>query len=209
MENSKLYSYYSEGGIKSGLTFNDTEFFLNGKPFQIFSGSLHYFRLHPKSWKESLHKMRCCHLNTVSTYVPWNLHENKPGSFDLSFNLNLKAFIEAIKDEGMFLLLRVGPYICAEIDFGGLPSWLLIDKGMKLRTNYVPYLNAIKSYFSELIALVREYQFSETGGPIIAVQIENEFGSYGDTENSTSDYQYMIYIKDLLIDLGIKTFVHM
>lgn len=199
-----LYSYYTAKGIKSGLTFKDSEFLLNDKPFQIFGGSLHYFRLFPNQWEVSIKKMYHCHLNTVCTYVPWNLHEDKPGVFDFTHILDLKSFIEMVQKQDMFLILRVGPYICAEIDFGGLPSWLLKDKNMKLRTNYPPYLEAIKNFFTELVNLIYKYQFSVSGGPIIAIQIENEFGSYGNTQVNKDDFEYMIFLKTLLTDLGIK-----
>lgn len=199
-----LYSFYTDGGIETGLTYEGRKFFLNGKPFQIFSGSLHYFRLHPNSWKESIQKMRHCHLNTVCTYIPWNLHEDKPGVFNFSHNLDLFKFIDLVKAEDMFLILRVGPYICAEIDLGGLPSWLFKSKNMQLRSHNDLYLNAIDKYFDDVIPLIKDYQFSLTGGPIIAFQIENEFGSFGDTEFITDDYQYILHIEKHLRELEIQ-----
>ncbi|XP_035231047.1 LOW QUALITY PROTEIN: beta-galactosidase-1-like protein 2, partial [Stegodyphus dumicola] len=199
-----LYKYYVGDVVSSGLQAVGSDFTLNNKNFQIFSGSLHYFRILPERWEESIKKMRYCHLNTVCTYVPWNLHEDKPGNFNFTGLLGLKSFIETVRKQDMFLILRPGPYICAELDFGGLPSWLLKDKNMKVRSNYPAFLAAVKSYFKKLLTYIYEYQFTVNGGPIIALQVENEFGSYGNTLKNRDDSDYMIFLRDTLRELGIR-----
>ncbi|XP_054714118.1 beta-galactosidase-1-like protein 2 [Uloborus diversus] len=198
-----LYQFYTTGGIKYGLEATGDEFKLNNKLFKIFSGSLHYFRILPERWSTSIRLMRQCNLNTVCTYVPWNLHEVSPGNYDFKGLLDLKSFIEKVQREDMFLILRPGPYICAEVDLGGLPSWLLKDD-IKLRSNDKKFISAVSCYFKELLQIVSKYQFSVTGGPIIAVQVENEFASYGNTQQNIDDLQYMTFLKDLLIESGIK-----
>ncbi|XP_076346692.1 beta-galactosidase-1-like protein 2 [Tachypleus tridentatus] len=199
-----LYEYYTENGIKSGLEASGDNFILNGKKIQILGGSLHYFRVVPEQWQNRLIKMRACGLNTVELYVPWNLHEEHPGKFDFGDFLDLRKFLKEVKEADMFVLLRPGPYICSEWEFGGLPSWLLRDTSMQVRSNYQPFKEAVKKYFSQLIPLVSNFQFSKNGGPIIAVQIENEFASFGNTEENDEDLEYMIFVKSTMEEFGIK-----
>lgn len=172
--NGKLYQ--SEGSLR----FKNRQFYLDGKPFRIFSGAFHYFRVLPQYWNETFLKMKASGLNTVETYVAWNFHEEIKGSFNFVGNkglLNVREFIETAKSHGLFVILRPGPYICAEWEFGGLPSWLLRDTDMKVRSNYEGYLSAVDTYFAHLIPHIQHLQYAK-GGPIIAFQIENEFGSY-------------------------------
>uniref|UniRef100_A0A8D1VU75 Galactosidase beta 1 like 2 n=1 Tax=Sus scrofa TaxID=9823 RepID=A0A8D1VU75_PIG len=131
-----------------------------------------------------------------AVYVPWNLHEPERGKFDFSGNLDMEAFILLAAEVGLWVILRPGPYICSEIDLGGLPSWLLQDSSMKLRTTYEGFTKAVDLYFDHLMARVVPLQY-KNGGPIIAVQVENEYGSYN------KDPAYMPYIKKALEDRGI------
>ncbi|XP_021574015.1 beta-galactosidase-1-like protein 2 isoform X2 [Carlito syrichta] len=140
--------------------------------------------------------MKACGLNTLTTYVPWNLHEPERGKFDFSGNLDLEAFVLMAAEIGLWVILRPGPYICSEIDLGGLPSWLLQDPGMRLRTTYKGFTEAVDLYFDHLMSRVVPLQYKH-GGPIIAVQVENEYGSYN------KDPAYMPYIKKALEDHGI------
>uniref|UniRef100_A0A8C0K4D3 Galactosidase beta 1 like 2 n=1 Tax=Canis lupus dingo TaxID=286419 RepID=A0A8C0K4D3_CANLU len=132
----------------------------------------------------------------VPPYVPWNLHEPERGKFDFSGNLDMEAFVLLAAEMGLWVILRPGPYICSEIDLGGLPSWLLQDSGMRLRTTYKGFTEAVDLYFDHLMARVVPLQYKH-GGPIIAVQVENEYGSYN------KDPAYMPYIKKALEDRGI------
>ncbi|XP_015274381.1 PREDICTED: beta-galactosidase-1-like protein 2 [Gekko japonicus] len=179
-----------------GLQAEDSQFLLEGLPFRIFGGSVHYFRVPREYWRDRLLKMKACGLNTLTTYVPWNLHEAAKGKFDFSGNLDLQAFIKTAAEVGLWVILRPGPYICSEWDLGGLPSWLLQDPGMQLRTTYQGFTEAVDAYFDHLMRKVVPLQYKK-GGPIIAVQVENEYGSYAQDPN------YMLYIKMALISRGI------
>ncbi|XP_071215688.1 beta-galactosidase-1-like protein 2 [Salvelinus alpinus] len=180
---------------KEGLRANSFQFTLEGEPFRILGGSIHYFRVPRAYWEDRLLKMRACGVNTLTTYVPWNLHEPERGVFNFQDQLDLKAYISLAAELGLWVILRPGPYICAEWDLGGLPSWLLRDKNMKLRTTYPGFTEAVNSFFDKLIPIIKPLQFEE-GGPIIAVQVENEYGSYA------KDEQYMPFIKEALLSRG-------
>ncbi|XP_058520068.1 beta-galactosidase-1-like protein 2 isoform X4 [Ochotona princeps] len=179
-----------------GLTAGVQNFMLEDSTFWIFGGSIHYFRVPREYWRDRLLKMKACGLNTLTTYVPWNLHEPERGKFDFSGNLDLEAFVLMAAEIGLWVILRPGPYICSEIDLGGLPSWLLQDSGMQLRTTYKGFTEAVDLYFDHLMSRVVPLQYKH-GGPIIAVQVENEYGSYN------KDPAYMPYIKKALEDRGI------
>ncbi|XP_066495537.1 beta-galactosidase-1-like protein 2 [Tiliqua scincoides] len=183
-------------GRVMGLQAENSQFLLEGMPFRILGGSIHYFRVPRLHWKDRLLKMRACGLNTLTTYVPWNLHEATRGKFDFTGNLDLKAFITIASQVGLWVILRPGPYICSEWDLGGLPSWLLQDPEMQLRTTYKGFTEAVDAYFDQLMKQVVPLQYKR-GGPIIAVQVENEYGSY------FQDSNYMPYIKMALLNRGI------
>uniref|UniRef100_A0A8C6STL0 Beta-galactosidase n=1 Tax=Neogobius melanostomus TaxID=47308 RepID=A0A8C6STL0_9GOBI len=159
-----------------GLQANTSQFTLEGKPFRILGGSIHYFRVPRAYWEDRLLKMKACGINTLTTYVPWNLHEPERGVFNFEDDLDLEAYLQLAASLGLWVILRPGPYICAEWDFGGLPSWLLRDPNMKVRTTYPGFTDAVNPYFDLLIKKVVPYQYSN-GGPIIAVQVENEYES--------------------------------
>ncbi|XP_070328992.1 beta-galactosidase-1-like protein 2 isoform X1 [Odocoileus virginianus] len=179
-----------------GLRADGQNFKLENSAFWIFGGSIHYFRVPRAYWRDRLLKLRACGLNTLTTYVPWNLHEPQRGTFDFSGNLDLEAFILLAAEVGLWVILRPGPYICSEMDLGGLPSWLLRDPDMRLRTTYKGFTEAVDLYFDHLMLRVVPLQYKH-GGPIIAVQVENEYGSYN------KDPAYMPYIKKALQDRGI------
>ena len=125
---------------------------------------MHYFRHRPEYWPAILAAYRAAGLTSVQLYVPWNMHEDIPGKFDFeSPGLNLGKLLELIKQADMFAVVRPGPYICAEWEFGGFPSWLLRDPNMKLRTAYGPYLERVKLYLEAVMNVVNRYQFSVSG----------------------------------------------
>jgi beta-galactosidase len=175
----------------SELTIDQQEFLLDGRPFRILAGAMHYFRVHPHYWRDRLQKLKALGLNTLETYVAWNLHEPQPGKFNFSAWLDLEAYIRLAGELGLYVIVRPGPYICSEWEFGGLPAWLLADPAMRLRCFYPPYLNAMDRYFDGLIPRLAKLQCTH-GGPIIAMQIENEYGSYG------NDQRYLKFIEDAL-----------
>jgi beta-galactosidase len=178
------------------FTIDDKQFLLNNKPFRILAGAMHYFRVLPEYWENRLAKLRPMGLNTLETYVAWNLHESKPGQFDFDGRLDLVAYIQRAAEAGLKVIVRPGPYICAEWEFGGFPAWLLKDPNMKLRCLYQPYLDAVDRFFDALLPKLVPFQISH-GGPIIAMQVENEYGSYG------NDYAYLQYLEHSMRARGI------
>jgi len=161
-----------------GLEVKNGSFYLDGKRFRIISGSFHYFRTHPEQWKDRLVRMKAAYVNTVTTYIPWNLHERRRGVYNFTVDgWDIVRFIKLVQEMQLHLIVRPGPYICAEWEFGGFPSWLLHDPNMMLRTStYSPYMNRVKLYFNQLLSLLARFTH-QRGGPIIAFQVENEFGS--------------------------------
>ncbi|XP_066220705.1 beta-galactosidase-1-like protein 3 [Saccopteryx leptura] len=179
-----------------GLQAKSPHFTLEGHKFLIFGGSIHYFRVPQEYWRDRLLKLRACGFNTVTTYVPWNLHEPQRGTFDFSGNLDLETFVLTAAEVGLWVILRPGPYICSEIDLGGLPSWLLQDPKLRLRTTHKGFKDAVDKYFDHLIPRVVPLQYHQ-GGPIIAVQVENEYGAFA------VDKEYMPYLQKALLKRGI------
>lgn len=155
----------------------EDDFYLDNKPFKVISGAIHYFRVVPEYWQDRLEKLRLMGCNTVETYVPWNLHEAQEGVYQFDGILDLRRFIQTAQEVGLYVILRPAPYICAEWEFGGLPYWLLQDPMMKLRFDYPPFMEKITRYFAHLFTQVRDLQITQ-GGPIIMMQVENEYGSY-------------------------------
>lgn len=180
------------------LTISGDQFHLDGAPFRILSGALHYFRVMPDYWPDRLRKLRALGLNTVETYVAWNRHEPRPGEFHFDGGLDIVRFVELAAAEGLKVIVRPGPYICTEWELGGLPAWLLKDPAMRLRYSYRPYLDAVDRYFDALLPRLVPLQASR-GGPIIAVQVENEYGSY------STDTAYLTYLADGLRARGVDT----
>jgi beta-galactosidase len=173
-------------------------FELDGKPYVIRSGEMHYARIPRAFWRERLQQARAMGLNTVTTYVFWNLHEPEPGRFNFSDNLDLAAFVRTAKEEGLNVVLRPGPYVCAELDFGGFPAWLLRTPGLRVRSMDPRFLAATERYFKRVAQEVAPL-LSSRGGPILMTQVENEYGSYGD------DHEYMATIRKQVHEAGFDT----
>jgi beta-galactosidase len=171
------------------------QFQLNGKPFRIMSGEMHYPRVPRAYWADRFAKMKAMGLNTVCTYVFWNAHELKPGEFTFEGNLDVAAYAREAQKAGLYVIVRPGPYVCSEWDFGGLPSWLLREPDIKLRCSDTRYMAAARRYIERLGKELKGLQISE-GGPIILVQLENEYGSYG------NDKQYLRDLRDILRGAG-------
>ena len=171
------------------LSVSGHQFLLNGSPLRILSGAMHYFRVMPAAWRDRLEKMRAFGLNTVETYVAWNLHEPRPGQFHFDGMLDIVRYIETAAEVGLNVIVRPGPYICSEWEMGGLPSWLLKDPHLQVRCMYPPYLEAVDRFFDALLPHLAPLQ-STRGGPLIALQVENEYGSYG------NDKAYLQYLAD-------------
>ena len=177
------------------------QFYLNGAPFKIISGSIHYFRVLPEYWQDRFEKLVALGCNTVETYVPWNLHEPRSGEFDfygahLYGMLDLVGFVRLAQEMGLWVILRPSPYICAEWEFGGLPAWLLKGDGIKLRTSDPRFLMYVKRYYQQLIPMLVPLQV-DRGGPVLMMQVENEYGSYG------NDKEYLRALASMMRELGV------
>jgi beta-galactosidase len=181
----------------SGRSFKveNGQFLLDGRPFQIISGEMHYARVPREYWRSRLKMAKAMGLNAITTYVFWNAHELEPGTYDFSGDRDIAEFVREAQQEGLYVILRPGPYACAEWEFGGYPAWLLKDPEMRVRSRDPKFLNAARSWLLRLGKEVAPLQIGN-GGPIIEVQVENEYGSYGD------DHEYMEAIHHALIDAG-------
>jgi beta-galactosidase len=171
------------------------DFLLDGKPFQILSGEMHYARIPPAYWRDRLKKLKSMGLNTVSTYMFWNFHEPRPGEFVFGGRHDAAAFIHMAQEEGLWVILRPGPYSCAEWDFGGFPAWLLATPDIRVRSTDPRFLSAAHRYFLHVGAELVPLQVTH-GGPILMTQVENEYGSFG------NDHAYMRAIHSMLLDAG-------
>ncbi len=177
------------------LTIGDGQYLLDGKPFQIISGEMHYARIPREYWRDRLKMARAMGLNTISTYIFWNLHEPRPGVYDFSGQLDVAEFVREAQEEGLLVILRPGPYVCAEWDLGGLPAWLLAEPSIVLRSNDPKFMDPVARWLKRLGQELAPLQATR-GGPIIAVQVENEYGSFD------SDKHYMQHIHDLVASNG-------
>lgn len=171
---SHLPAQEQEGGT---FVIDDESFLLNGEEFKIHSGELHYPRIPREYWRDRLQKARAMGLNTISTYIFWNLHEPLPNQFTFSGNLDVAEFVRIAQDVGLWVIIRPGPYVCSEWDLGGLPSWLLRDRDITLRSSDPRYLNPALRYLERLGKELAPLQI-DSAGPIIMMQVENEYGSY-------------------------------
>lgn len=135
----------------SNLTVKGKHLYLDGEPFQLISGAIHYFRIVPEYWEDRLLKLKACGFNCVETYVAWNLHEPKEGEFNFSGIADIEKFIRIAEKVGLYVIVRPSPYICAEWEFGGLPAWLLADRNMRVRSYYEPFLEKVDRYYDVLL----------------------------------------------------------
>lgn len=170
---------------------------INGKAEQIISGAIHYFRVLPELWEDRLLKAKQCGLNTIETYMCWNLHEPQEGKFNFDGLLNFEKFIKIAKKLNLWVIVRPGPYICAEWENGGLPSWLMTKEGLRLRCMNKPYLATLEPFLNEILPRLKKLQYTENG-PIIALQVENEYGSFGE------DHEYIRHVRQIFLDNGIN-----
>jgi beta-galactosidase len=183
-------------------------FTLDGKPFKILSGELHYARIPREYWHARLKMAHAMGLNTIATYVFWNVHEPTPNHFDFSGNNDVAAFIKAAQEEGLWVILRAGPYSCAEWDFGGFPAWLLKDPRMPtaLRTNDPAFMVPAERWITRLAQETAPLQIGR-GGPILITQVENEYGSFAQHDNAPPDptHAYMTHMRDIFLGAGFTS----
>ncbi len=173
--------------MKSFVIEND-KFLKDGKEIKIHSGAIHYFRIPKAYWRDRLLKLKECGFNTVETYTAWNLHEKFEGQFDFTGELDLDAFISTAEELGLNVIVRPGPYICAEWEFGGFPYWLKKYEKLRLRCDNPLYLKKLLRYLGKLTKILARHVYPK--GNLIMVQIENEYGSYG------NDKTYLAKLKN-------------
>lgn len=180
-----IFSIQISAAEKHQFSLGKEEFLLDGKPIQLISGEIHPSRVPRIYWKHRIQMAKAMGCNTIAVYVFWNYHENQEGKFDFSTdNKNIPEFIRLCQEEGLWVLLRPGPYVCGEWDLGGLPWWLLKTPDIKLRCMDPRYLSAVKAYVDEISRTMKPLLCTQ-GGPVLMVQLENEYGSYG------NDREYM------------------
>jgi beta-galactosidase len=183
-----ILSSWQSFAQKQTFAIGDDAFELNGKPYVIRCGEMHFARIPKAEWRNRLKMAKAMGLNTVCAYLFWNMHEKQPDQFTWTGQSDAVEFCKLAKEEGLYVILRPGPYSCAEWEFGGFPWWLLKDKTIKLRTQDAYFLERSKKYLMEVGKQLAPLQITN-GGNIIMVQVENEYGSYGD------DKEYMNIIK--------------
>lgn len=167
-------------------------------PEKLVAGEVHYSRIPVEYWEHRLQLIKAMGCNALSVYIMWNYHETERGKFDYQTgNKNLALFLELAKKYNLYVLIRPGPYVCAEWDLGGFPARLLNINGLKFRANNQVYLNEVKLYFQSLVPILKPY-WAANGGPIVLLQIENEYGFYG------NDKTYIEALRQMWRDLGVN-----
>jgi beta-galactosidase len=179
------------------FALGSTDFLLDGQPFQLISCELHPARIPVEYWTHRIRMAKAMGCNAIAAYLFWNYHEVSEGKFDFTTgNRDVAKFVRAVQAEGMWMLLRPGPYVCAEWDFGGLPPYLLKDPELRVRSLYPRYMQAAERYMAALATVIKPLLVTR-GGPVLMVQVENEYGSYGNDRN------YMKRLRDVWMTLGI------
>jgi hypothetical protein len=182
----------------ANITYNAQSFTIDGRRIWLVSGAVHYARTPHQLWRSRIRAAKQAGLNTIETYVFWNLHEPQPGIFDFEGDRDLRRFVEIVGEEGMYCVLRPGPYVCSEWDFGGLPAWLhLVDGGAKIRQGDPAFLQAVARYLDAVMQQVRDLQITtDEGGPIILVQNENEWFCTNQSEGEAYLDQITRYLRE-------------
>lgn len=179
------------------FTLSPSEFLYDGQPLQIISCEMHPARIPVEYWPHRIRMAKAMGCNTIAAYIFWNYHEPVEGRFDFTTgNRDIAAFFRLVQAEGLHAIVRPGPYVCAEWDFGGLPVYLLKDPEMRVRSMYPPFLRAAERYMAAFADVIRPVLITH-GGPILMLQVENEYGSYGNDRN------YMARLRDVWVEHGI------
>ncbi|SEN11011.1 beta-galactosidase [Chitinophaga rupis] len=190
--------YLTAAGQQTGthsFALGDSVFLLDGKPFQMISGEMHYPRVPREAWRARMKMAKAMGLNTIGTYVFWNVHEPEKGHYDFSGNNDIAAFVNTAREEGLWVVLRPSPYVCAEWEFGGYPYWLQEEKGLVVRSKEPKYLEAYRNYIKEVGKQLAPLQVNH-GGNILMVQVENEYGSY------SNDKEYLDINRKIFQEAG-------
>nr|WP_294941753.1 beta-galactosidase [uncultured Mucilaginibacter sp.] len=177
------------------FSLGDTAFLLDGKPLQIISGEMHYTRVPREAWRQRMRMAKAMGLNTIGTYVFWNVHEPQKGQYNFTGNNDIAAFVKTAQEEGLWVVLRPSPYVCAEWEFGGYPYWLEKEEGLVVRSKEPKYLAAYQKYLTQVGKQLSPLLVNH-GGNILMVQIENEYGSYG------NDKDYLELNRKMFVQAG-------
>lgn len=202
-----ISSFYFAQSKLQKFEIKNGDFYINNNKFQIYSGELHYSRVPSEYWKHRLMMMKAMGLNAVTTYVFWNYHEESPNQWNWSGEKDLKKFIKTAQEIGLYVIIRPGPYVCAEWDFGGYPWWLSKNKNLEIRTDNEAFLTECNKYIKELAKQIKPLEI-QNGGPVIMVQVENEFGSYAVQRPDIPLEQHRNYshkIKKMIQEAGIQS----
>ena len=173
------------------FTAGKNTFLLNGQPFVVKAAELHYPRIPRPYWEQRIKMCRSLGMNTICLYVFWNIHEQQEGKFDFTGNNDVAAFCRLAQKNGMYVIVRPGPYVCTEWEMGGLPWWLLKKKDIRLREDDPYFLARVKAFEAEVGRQLAPLTI-QNGGPIIMVQVENEYGSYGITKQYVSQIRVIV-----------------
>jgi beta-galactosidase len=195
--NSEIF--HEQPAAKKFITFDARSFIIRGMKVFLTSGSIHYTRVPKELWRDRLMRARMAGFNTIITYVSWNAHEPEEGQFDFSGSKDLSAFLDLCKELRLYVIVRLGPYSCAEWDLGGFPAWLAVGKGVRLRTHDPEYLKYVDKWFEKLLPIVAGHQVHK-GGCVIMVQLENEYkGGSGNDEDA-----YLAHLRKKALETGIE-----
>lgn len=203
---STSFLNYGYAQKKHTFEIKDGHFAYDGKPTQIISGEMHYPRIPHQYWRHRFKMLKAMGLNTVATYVFWNIHEPDPGKWDFEGDKNLREYVRIAGEEGLHVILRPGPYACAEWEFGGYPWWLQKIENLELRCDNPMFLDHTNKYINRLYQEIGDLQITN-GGPIIMVQVENEFGSYVSQRKDIpleKHRNYNLKIKNQLVNAGFN-----
>jgi len=182
---------------KHTFTLGTSDFLLDGQPYQIISGEMHPARIPAEYWRHRIQMAKAMGCNTISVYLFWNYHESEEGVYDFETgNHNISEFFKIVQEEGLWLILRPGPYVCAEWELGGIPPYLLRIPDIKLRCMDPRYMAAAEKYISRLAEVIKPFLITK-GGPLLLLQIENEYGSFGNDRN------YLLRLKEVWKNNGI------
>lgn len=182
---------------KGTFEVGDKTFVLNGKPFLVKAAEIHYSRIPKEYWENRIQLCKALGMNTLCIYIFWNYHEMEEGKFDFSGNKDIAEFCRLAQKNGMYIIVRPGPYVCAEWEMGGLPWWLLKNDSIKLRTLDADYMNHVEKFMAQVGKQLSDLQITK-GGNIIMVQVENEYGSY------STDKPYVSAIRDIVRKSGFN-----
>ncbi|GAB6010977.1 beta-galactosidase [Viscerimonas tarda] len=173
----------------------DKTFLLNDKPFVVKAAEIHYPRIPPEYWEHRIQMCKALGMNTLCLYIFWNIHEQQEGQFDFTGNNDVAAFCRLAQKHGVYIIVRPGPYVCAEWEMGGLPWWLLKKKDIRLREQDTYFMERVRLFEQEVGKQLAPLQLSQ-GGNIIMVQVENEYGSYGENK------PYIAAVRDMVKEAG-------